>query len=58
MPVARLETADGPRRLHVVAATFAVDGDTIYTAVDQQPKSGEELRDAGENPLVTMLADH
>jgi hypothetical protein len=29
VPVARLETADGPRRLHVVVATFAIDGDTI-----------------------------
>ena len=45
----------------MVAATFTVDGDTIYTAVDQKPKSGtalKRLRNVGENPTVTMLADH
>jgi PPOX class probable F420-dependent enzyme len=61
VPVARLGTADGQGRPHVVVATFAVDGDTIYTAVDQKPKSGKtlkRLRNIGENPWVTMLADH
>ena len=61
MPVARLGTADGHGRPHVVVVTFAVDGDTIYTAVDQKPKSGtrlKRLRNVGENPMVTMLADH
>jgi hypothetical protein len=41
--------------------TFAVDDDTIYTAVDQKPKSGnmlKRLRNVGENPMVTVLADH
>ena len=45
----------------MVVVTFAVDGDTIYTAVDQKPKSGtnlKRLRNVGENPMVTMLADH
>jgi PPOX class probable F420-dependent enzyme len=61
VPVARLGTADGHGRPHVVVVTFAVDGDTIYTAVDQKPKSGtrlKRLRNVGENPMVTMLADH
>ena len=61
VPVVRLGTADGQGRPHVVVVTFAVDGDTIYTAVDQKPKSGtalKRLRNVGENPLVTMLADH
>ena len=60
-PVARLGTADGQGRPHVVVVTFAVDGDTIYTAVDQKPKSGtnlKRLRNVAENPWVTMLADH
>ena len=38
----------------------AVDGDRIYSAVDQKPKSGnylKRLRNVGENPWVTMLAD-
>jgi PPOX class probable F420-dependent enzyme len=43
-----------------VVVTFAVDGDMIYTAVDQKPKTStalKRLRNAGENPWVTMLAD-
>ncbi len=60
-PVARLGTADARGRPHVVVVTFAVEGDTIYTAVDQKPKSGtnlKRLRNVAENPRVTMLADH
>jgi hypothetical protein len=57
VPVVRLGTADGQGRPHVVVVTFAVDGDTIYTAVDQKPKSGstlKRLRNVGENPMVTI----
>ena len=60
VPVARLGTADAQGRPHVVVVTFAIEGDTIYTAVDQKPKSGtnlKRLRNIGENPWVTMLAD-
>jgi PPOX class probable F420-dependent enzyme len=56
-PVVRLGTADGQG----LVVSFTVDGDTIYTAVDQKPKSGtmlKRLRNVGENPMVTMLADH
>ncbi len=59
--VARLGTADAQGRPHVVVVTFAVDGDVIYTAVDQKPKSGtnlKRLRNVAENPRVTVLADH
>jgi PPOX class probable F420-dependent enzyme len=59
-PVVRLGTADAQGRPHVVVVTFAVEGDTIYTAVDQKPKSGtnlKRLRNVAENPFVTMLAD-
>ena len=44
----------------MVAVTFAVEGDTVYTAVDQKPKSGtrlKRLRNVAENPWVTVLAD-
>jgi PPOX class probable F420-dependent enzyme len=61
VPVARLGTADAQGRPHVVVVTFAVDGDTVYTAVDQKPKSTgslKRLRNVAENPRVTMLADH
>jgi PPOX class probable F420-dependent enzyme len=59
--VARLGTASAQGRPHVVAVVFAVEGDTIYTAVDQKPKSSanlKRLRNVAENPLVAMLADH
>ena len=38
-----------------------VDGEVVDTAADQKPKSGrtlKRLRNVGENPVVTMLADH
>jgi PPOX class probable F420-dependent enzyme len=60
VPVVRLGTADAQGRPHVVVVTFAVEGDTVYTAVDQKPKSGtnlKRLRNIAENPRVTMLAD-
>ncbi len=59
MPVVRLGTADRQGRPHLVVVTFAVD-DTIYTAVDQKPKSSTDLkrlRNVSENPMVTLLAD-
>jgi PPOX class probable F420-dependent enzyme len=59
-PVVRLGTADAQGRPHVVVVTFAVEGDMVYTAVDQKPKSGtnlKRLRNAEENPRVTLLAD-
>ena len=60
VPVIRLGTADAHGRPHVVVVTFAVQGDMVYSAVDQKPKSGtnlKRLRNVGENPQVTMLAD-
>ncbi len=60
VPVVRLGTADGRGRPHIVVVTFAVDGDMVYTAVDQKPKTStalKRLRNVGENPWVTMLAD-
>jgi PPOX class probable F420-dependent enzyme len=60
VPVARLGTADRHGQPHVVVVTFAVDGDTIYTAVDAKPKESttlKRLRNVGENPMVAMLAD-
>jgi PPOX class probable F420-dependent enzyme len=59
--VARLATADAQGRPHVVPVTFVVDGDTIFSAVDQKPKSTmalKRLRNVSENPQVSMLADH
>ncbi len=59
--VIHLATADATGRPHVVAATFAADGDRIYSAVDAKPKSGRDLkrlRNIRADPRVAVLADH
>jgi PPOX class probable F420-dependent enzyme len=60
VPVVRLATADGQGRPHLVVMTFAVQGDMVFSAVDQKPKSGralKRLRNVEENPQVALLAD-
>lgn len=55
--VARLATA-GP---HLVPVCFAVEGDTIWSAVDAKPKrtrSLRRLRNIQTDPRVCLLADH
>ena len=59
--VARLATAGSDGLPHLVPVTFAVDGDRIFTAVDQKPKTTpnlRRLRNIRENPRVALLADH
>ena len=59
--VARLATADAAGKPHVVPLVFALDGDTIYSAVDAKPKRTHDLkrlRNVAANPQVAMLADH
>jgi PPOX class probable F420-dependent enzyme len=44
----------------LVPVTFAVDGDTIFTAVDHKPKTTSalrRLRNVAANPGVTLLAE-
>jgi PPOX class probable F420-dependent enzyme len=58
--VARLATlgASGPR---LVPVCFAVEGDTVWTAVDHKPKRTTalaRLRDIAADPRVALLADH
>jgi PPOX class probable F420-dependent enzyme len=68
--VARLATADGEGRPHLVPFTFALDShageadpsppDRIYSAVDFKPKSStglRRLRNIRANPQVAALAD-
>jgi PPOX class probable F420-dependent enzyme len=60
-PVARLATVGADGRPHVVPITFALDGDTLYTAVDHKPKRTTRLRrleNVAANPRVSVLADH
>jgi PPOX class probable F420-dependent enzyme len=59
--VARLATASPEGVPHLVPVTFALDGDTIYTAVDGKPKTTTRLRrldNIRRNPAVALLADH
>jgi PPOX class probable F420-dependent enzyme len=59
--VARLATADAAGRPHLVPIAFAVDGDTVYSAVDAKPKRTKALRrlaNVRENPAVSLLVDH
>jgi PPOX class probable F420-dependent enzyme len=58
--VARLATVDEDGRPHLVPIVFAVDGDTIYSAVDHKPKRSTALRrlaNVTANPAVTLLVD-
>jgi PPOX class probable F420-dependent enzyme len=59
--VARLATTDPDGRPHLVPIVFALDGDTLYSAVDRKPKRSPKLRrieNARQRPEVTILIDH
>ncbi len=59
--VARLATTDSDGRPHLVPIVFALDGDTLYSAVDRKPKRSSTLRrieNARARPDVTILVDH
>jgi PPOX class probable F420-dependent enzyme len=58
--VARLATVSAAGEPHVVPIVFAVDGDTIYSAVDGKPKRSRQLRrlaNIAANPRVSVLVD-
>lgn len=55
-----LGTVDAAGRPHLVPITFAVDGDILYTVVDDKPKSGrrlKRLRNIEARPEVSVLVD-
>jgi PPOX class probable F420-dependent enzyme len=59
--VARLATTDPDGRPHLVPIVFALDSDTLYSAVDRKPKRSTTLRrieNARARPDVTILVDH
>jgi len=59
--VARLATAGRDGRPHVVPICFVLDGETLYTAVDEKPKRTRRLRrleNIEANPHVEVLIDH
>ena len=59
--VARLATVRPDGSPHVVAVTFALDGDTVVTAVDDKPKRTralQRLRNIDRHPAASLLVDH
>ena len=59
--VARLATVAPDGRPHVVPICFAVEDDTLYTAIDEKPKRTralQRLRNIDANPCVEVLVDH
>jgi PPOX class probable F420-dependent enzyme len=59
--VGRLATVAADGRPRLVPFCFAVDGDTLHSAVDEKPKTTARLRrldDIAAHPDVTVLVDH
>jgi PPOX class probable F420-dependent enzyme len=59
--IARLATLGDDGKPHVVPIVFALDGDTLYFAVDAKPKRTknlQRLRNIAANPAVSVLVDH
>lgn len=59
-PVARLATISPSGTPHIVPITFAVDGEFLFTMVDQKPKTTTNLRrlsNVDRNPDVSLLVD-
>ena len=59
--MASLATTDPDGRPHLVPIVFALEGETLYSAVDRKPKRSRTLRrieNARVRPDVTILVDH
>lgn len=59
--VARLATVGADGKPHLVPIVLAVEGDTIYFAVDDKPKRTvnlKRLKNIAANPAVCVLVDH
>jgi PPOX class probable F420-dependent enzyme len=59
--VGRLATLAPGGRLHLVPICFALDGDVLYSAVDEKPKRSRRLQrmeNVRAHPEVAVLVDH
>jgi len=59
--VGHLATVGDDGRPHIVPFVFAIEGDTLYFAVDAKPKKTtnlKRLQNIAANPAVAILADH
>lgn len=58
---ARLSTVRPDGHPHIVVITFALDGDTIVTAIDHKPKTTtalQRLKNIDARPVASILIDH
>jgi PPOX class probable F420-dependent enzyme len=60
--VARLATADGAGRPHVVPICYVLSGDTVYFTIDEKPKKKpaaglKRLANLRENPFAALVVD-
>lgn len=61
--VARLGTVDPRPAPHVVPVCFALEGEQVFIAIDEKPKSGDvmslkRLRNIAGNGRVCLMLDH
>jgi PPOX class probable F420-dependent enzyme len=59
--LAILGTVDSAGRPHLVPVVFALDGDCVYSVVDDKPKRTTALRrlaNVRKNPAVALLVEH
>jgi PPOX class probable F420-dependent enzyme len=59
--IARLATVGVDGRPHLVPICFALEGDTLYSAVDEKPKRSKRLKrleNIRAHPEVSVLVDH
>jgi PPOX class probable F420-dependent enzyme len=59
--VGRLATLAAEGRPHLVPFCFALDGDVLYSAVDEKPKRSKRLKrveNIRSRPHVAVLVDH
>ncbi len=62
MRVARLATADAEGQPHVIPIVFAIDGERLYTPIDEKPKrlapkQLRRVRNLAVNPRVAIVVD-
>jgi PPOX class probable F420-dependent enzyme len=59
--VGRLATASAGADPHVIPVCFVLDGDTIYSVIDEKPKSGrrlKRLRNIDATGRAALVVDH
>ncbi|HET6771337.1 MAG TPA: TIGR03668 family PPOX class F420-dependent oxidoreductase [Actinomycetota bacterium] len=59
--VAYLATIDSEERPHLIPVCFALDEETLYSAVDRKPKTSPRLRrldNIRQHPTVAVLVDN